>query len=169
MIWFPDRTRTPRSCWTPQTVSDPNFMNTVITRDESLVYGYNPESKLFCHFPYNENPKSNRHYSLIYCLPLTDTIDRRKKMHVCIWRFKVASCKCASLKYTRFSLKVLSEGIARRDGRKIEWKLSEVNAKVVSRGQNELIVKFKMAAGDVISIRGQVMVYTYIPTGIKRE
>ena len=29
--------------------------------------------------------------------------------------------------------------------------------------------KFKMVAGDVISIRGQVMVYTYIPTGIKRE
>ena len=29
--------------------------------------------------------------------------------------------------------------------------------------------KFKMAAGDVISIRGQVMEYTNIPTGIKRE
>jgi hypothetical protein len=26
-----------------------------------------------------------------------------------------------------------------------------------------------MAAGDVISIRGQVMEYAYIPTGIKRE
>ena len=39
----------------------------------------------------------------------------------------------------------------------------------MSRGQNKLIGKFKMAAGDVISIRGQVMEYTYIPTGIKRE
>jgi hypothetical protein len=39
----------------------------------------------------------------------------------------------------------------------------------VSRGQNKLIGKFKMAAGDVISIRGQVMEYTYIPTGIERE
>ena len=39
----------------------------------------------------------------------------------------------------------------------------------VSRGQNELIGKFKMAAGDIISIREQVMEYTYIPTGIKRE
>ena len=34
---------------------------------------------------------------------------------------------------------------------------------------NKLIGKFKMATGDVISIRGQVMEYTYIPTGIKRE
>ena len=30
-----------------------------------------------------------------------------------------------------------------------------------------MIGKFKMAAGDVINIRGQVM--EYIPTGIKRE
>ena len=37
----------------------------------------------------------------------------------------------------------------------------------MSRGQNELIGKFKMAEGDVLSIRGQVMEYTYIPTGIK--
>ena len=28
---------------------------------------------------------------------------------------------------------------------------------------------FKMAAGDVSSIRGQVMEYTYIPMGIKRD
>ena len=34
--------------------------------------------------------------------------------------------------------------------------------------ENELIGKFKMAADDVNSIRGQVMEYTYIPTGIKR-
>ena len=32
-----------------------------------------------------------------------------------------------------------------------------------------MIGEFKMAAGDVISIRGQVMEYTYIPTGIRRE
>jgi hypothetical protein len=48
-------------------------------------------------------------------------------------------------------------------------KLSEVNARPVSRRQNELVGKFKMAAGDLVSIRGQVMVYTYIPTGIKRQ
>ena len=38
----------------------------------------------------------------------------------------------------------------------------------MSRGQNELISKFKMAVGDVICIRGLVMEYIYIPTGIKR-
>ena len=48
-------------------------------------------------------------------------------------------------------------------------KLSEVNARTVSRRQNKLVGKFKIAAGDLVSIRGQVMEYTYIPTGIKRE
>jgi hypothetical protein len=42
---------------------------------------------------------------------------------------------------------------------KIKWKLPEVNTRAVSGGQNELIGKFKMAAGDVISIRGQVVEY----------
>ena len=40
-----------------------------------------------------------------------------------------------------------------RSGGKIEWKLSEVNTRAVSRGQNELIGEFKMAVGDMISIR----------------
>ena len=48
------------------------------------------------------------------------------------------------------------------DGGKI--KLSEVNARAVSIGQNELVGKFKMAVGDLVSIREPV-----IPTGIKRE
>ena len=39
----------------------------------------------------------------------------------------------------------------------------------MSRGQNELIGEFKIAAGYAISIKGQVMKYMYIPTGIKRE
>jgi hypothetical protein len=55
------------------------------------------------------------------------------------------------------------------DGGKFKRRLSEVNARAVSRGQNELVCKFKMAAGDMVSIRGQVMEYTSIPTGIKRE
>jgi hypothetical protein len=54
------------------------------------------------------------------------------------------------------------------DGGKIKWELSEVNVRAVSRGQDELIGKFKMAVGYVISIRGLFMEYTYIPTGIKR-
>ena len=48
-------------------------------------------------------------------------------------------------------------------------RLSEVNTRAVSRRQKELVGKFKMAASDMLSIRGQVMEYTYIPTGIKRE
>ena len=40
------------------------------------------------------------------------------------------------------------------DGRKFKRKLSEVNTRAVSRGQNEFVGKFKMAAGDVVSIRG---------------
>ena len=55
------------------------------------------------------------------------------------------------------------------DGRKNEWKSSEVHTRVVSREQNKLIGEFNMTAGDVTSIRGQVMEYTYIPTDIKRE
>jgi hypothetical protein len=55
------------------------------------------------------------------------------------------------------------------DGGKFKRGLSEVKVRAVSRGQNELVCKFKMAAGDKISIRGQVMDYTYIPTGINRE
>ena len=38
------------------------------------------------------------------------------------------------------------------DGGKIEFKLSEVNTRTMSWGQNELIREFKMAAGDLISI-----------------
>ena len=49
------------------------------------------------------------------------------------------------------------------DGRKFKRKLSEVNTRAVSRRQNELVGKFKMAAGY------KVMEYMYIPTGIKRE
>ena len=51
----------------------------------------------------------------------------------------------------------------------MEIRLSEVNARAVSRGQDELVGKFKMTAGDVISIRGQVLEHTYIPTGIERN
>ena len=54
-------------------------------------------------------------------------------------------------------------------GEKFKRKLSEVNTRAVSRRQNELVGKFKMATGDMVSIRGQVMEYMYIPTGIKRE
>ena len=58
----------------------------------------------FCHFPYNENlTKTLNAISLKCCFPSTDAIDRQEKMHTCVWRFKVTSCKCVSLKSTRFS------------------------------------------------------------------
>ena len=40
------------------------------------------------------------------------------------------------------------------NGGKFEWKSPEVNTSAVSRGQYELIGKCKMAAGDVINVRG---------------
>ena len=85
------------------TNNDPNFMNTIITGNESWVYRYNPETKLFRHFPYNENSwRALNTTSLKCCLPSTDVMYRRQKIHVCVWRFKVASYKRASLKSTRF-------------------------------------------------------------------
>ena len=60
------------------------------------------------------------------------------------------------------------QGVLRQEagngGGIIKWRLSEVNTRTVSRGQDKLVGKFKMAAGDVISMRGQVMEYAYIPT-----
>ena len=55
------------------------------------------------------------------------------------------------------------------DGGKFKRRLSEINARAVSRGKNEFVGKFKMMSGDMVTIRRQVMEYTNIPTGIKRE
>ena len=57
----------------------------------------------FRHFPYNENPTRALNTSLKCYLSPTYAIDRREKIHTCVWRFKVASCKRSSLKSTRFS------------------------------------------------------------------
>jgi hypothetical protein len=52
----------------------------------------------FRHFPCNEKPTRARHTtSLNCCLPATDAIDRREKIHACALRFKVGSCKRARL------------------------------------------------------------------------
>ena len=59
-------------------------------------------------FPYNKTSTRTLNTILLKCcLPSTDTIDRWEKIHACIWRFKVISCKHASLKYTRFLQKVI--------------------------------------------------------------
>ena len=46
----------------------------------------------------------------------------------------------------------MRRGRSGEDGEKIEWKLSEVNTRDMSRGQNELVDEFKMAVGDVMSV-----------------
>ena len=70
----------------------------------SWVYGYDPGTKSLRHFPYNENPTRARNItSLTCCLPSTEAIDRPKMIYACIWGFKVALCKRASLKPTSFS------------------------------------------------------------------
>ena len=51
-------------------------------------------------------------------------------------------------------------GCERIGWRGIYRKLSEVNARAVFRRQNKLVGKSKMVAGDIVSIRGQVMEYT---------
>ena len=38
------------------------------------------------------------------------------------------------------------------DGGKFKMRLSEVNARAVYRAQNEFVCKFKIAAGDMVSI-----------------
>ena len=73
----------------------------------SWVYGYDPETKSFRRFPYNKNPTRALNKTALFkcCLPSTDAMDKREKNHACLWGFKVASCKHASLKSTRFSQK----------------------------------------------------------------
>ena len=60
--------------------------------------------------------------------------------------------KMASLVFER-----CHQGVARgMDRGKFKRRLSQVNARALSREQNELVCKFKMVAGDMVSIRGQV-------------
>ena len=47
-----------------------------VEKNISWMYGYDPETKSFGHFPYNESPtRALNTTSLKYCLPLTDAID----------------------------------------------------------------------------------------------
>ena len=76
--------------------------------------------------------------------------------HGCLSQSEESECMRAHDKYgvTRVSERC-HQWVARgMDGGKFKRKLSEVNAR--SRGQNELVSKFKMAAGDMVSIRGQL-------------
>ena len=70
----------------------------------SWVYRYDLETKSFCNFHYNENPvRALNTTSLKCCLPSTDAIGRWEKNQVFVWRFKVASCRPATMKSSRFS------------------------------------------------------------------
>ena len=60
----------------------------------------------FRHFPCNEKSTRALHTtSLKCCLPATDAINRREKIHACALRFKVGSCKRAKLWSIRCSNK----------------------------------------------------------------
>ena len=56
-----------------------------------------------------------------------------------------------------------------RDGEKFKRNYLRLIPRLCLEEKNKLIGKFKMVACEVISIRGHVMEYTYIPTGIKGE
>ena len=65
----------------------PYFINTIITGDESWVYGYDPEPDIFA---YNENPtKALNTNSLKWYLPSNGATDRREKVHACVGQFKL--------------------------------------------------------------------------------
>ena len=69
-----------------------------------------PGNKSFRHFAYNENPtRALNTTSLKCCLPSTDAIDRREKIHACVLMFKVVSCTRASLKSINYSQKKRSD------------------------------------------------------------
>jgi hypothetical protein len=63
------------------TNSDPDL----ITDDETWMYGQDPETKLFRHFPYNENPtRAVNATSFKFCFLSIDSIDSRGKFHACV-------------------------------------------------------------------------------------
>ena len=63
-------------------VLDPDFMNTVITGDESWVYGYDPEPVTFLTMKIRQEHLNTT--LLKCCLPSTNAIDRREKTQACI-------------------------------------------------------------------------------------
>ena len=53
------------------TDSDPDFMNTIITDDEALVFEYVPETKSFLHFPQQKSDDNSKHYLTQMLLAIT--------------------------------------------------------------------------------------------------
>ena len=107
-IWFPGRTLTPRTLhrwlWCSWSRGHCLWSPTSPVRLQHEVALTQLQS--FRHFPYNGNPTRALKTTSLKCwLPSTDAIDRREKIHVCVWSFKVSSSKRASLKSIRFSQK----------------------------------------------------------------
>ena len=75
---------------------------------------------------------------------VTDIFLNQKRVNVCEHTTKMASLE---------SFGKVHQGLRGMDGGKFKRKLSEVTARAVSRGQNELVGKFKMTVGDIIRIR----------------
>ena len=62
------------------TNSNPDFMNTIITGDESWIYGYNPENPLFSLQGKSDNSTKN-HHSNAACHQLTLFSGMKKFVH----------------------------------------------------------------------------------------
>ena len=75
----------------------------------------------------------------------------QKRINVCEYIVNMVPVTVSSMSHQSTEQK---EGRSGGDGGKIEWKLSEVNTRAVSQGQNEFIHEFKVAADGVISIGG---------------
>ena len=83
---------------------------------------------------------------------ITDVFLNQVRVNVCEYSVKMAPHE-SFLKVPPGGLRDRKSGGA---GGKIKWKLSEVDTWAISRGQNELIGKFKMATGNVICIGGRL-------------
>ena len=89
------------TCCTPQTVA-PNLWTpySLITSPRCTGTTRNPSFSLQWKSERALNTTSLKCY-----LTSTDAINMWEKIHACVWRFKVASCKRTSLKSTRLSQK----------------------------------------------------------------
>ena len=89
---------------------------------------------------------THKHMETLYISVITDAFFNQKRVNVCEHAVKMASHGCFWKLPSGSCETGNREGW--RVGKKIKWRLSEVNTRAMSRGQNKLIGKFKMAADD---------------------
>ena len=93
-----------RTCWTPETVTPTS--STPYSWGRVLGIWARPGNQIPV---VKENPTRALKATLLKCcLPSTVAIDRREKIHACVWRFKVAT-----LKSKRFSQKIKVDYISK--------------------------------------------------------